>query len=63
MPLGIGTGIGMSIAIVSRAVGRARFALDESAFIPGIDPMPGIPGIVFGLGGAFGGVWAATDDV
>jgi hypothetical protein len=62
MPLGIGTGIGISMAIVSCTVGRARFALDESGFIPGIDPMPGIPGIVFGLGGGFGGVWAATDD-
>ena len=59
MPRGIGIGIGMSIAIVSRAVApraAGRLAFDESAFAPDIDPIPGMPGIVLGRVGGFGGV-------
>ena len=60
MSFGIGTGMGiaMSIAIVSRAAARAdagRFAFDETVFMPGIDPMPGMPGIVLGFGGGLVG--------
>ena len=59
MPLGIGTGIGIRIGIVSRAaagrgVGDLRF--NESTFMPGIEPIPGMAGIVVGFVGGLGGV-------
>jgi hypothetical protein len=59
MPLGIGTGIGMSIVIVSCIAGArdvGRFPFELSGFIAGIEPIPGMPGMVPGFVGGLGGV-------